>query len=183
MQGTRVRPLVWEDPTCRRATKPGRHNYWAWALEAVHHNYWARAPRSRALQQEKPQQWEAHAPQQRVAPARRNRRKAHAQQQRPNAAKKNDNKFIFKNKQSSLKYCENYQNMRQRQEVSKCCWKNGTDRLACCKVSTNLQFVKKCNVCKVNKVKHNKTKYAYTILDPLICWWTCGLYLPLNCCE
>ena len=27
MQGTRVRSLVWEDPTCRRATKPVRHNY------------------------------------------------------------------------------------------------------------------------------------------------------------
>ena len=27
MQGTRVRALVWEDPTCRRATKPMRHNY------------------------------------------------------------------------------------------------------------------------------------------------------------
>ena len=27
MQGTRVRALVWEDPTCRRATKPVHHNY------------------------------------------------------------------------------------------------------------------------------------------------------------
>ncbi|KAJ8786202.1 hypothetical protein J1605_006422 [Eschrichtius robustus] len=27
MQGTRVRALVWEDPTCRGATKPMRHNY------------------------------------------------------------------------------------------------------------------------------------------------------------
>ena len=27
MQGTRVRALVWEDPTCRGATKPGHHNY------------------------------------------------------------------------------------------------------------------------------------------------------------
>ena len=27
MQGTRVQALVWEDPTCRRATKPVRHNY------------------------------------------------------------------------------------------------------------------------------------------------------------
>ena len=32
MQGTRVRALVREDPTCRGATKP------------VHHNYWARVP-------------------------------------------------------------------------------------------------------------------------------------------
>ena len=29
IQGTRVRPLVREDPTCRRATKPATHNYWA----------------------------------------------------------------------------------------------------------------------------------------------------------
>ena len=29
MQGTRVWALVLEDPTCRRATKPVRHNYWA----------------------------------------------------------------------------------------------------------------------------------------------------------
>ena len=27
MQGTRVRAQVWEDPTCRGATKPVRHNY------------------------------------------------------------------------------------------------------------------------------------------------------------
>ena len=27
MQGTRVRALVWEDPTCRGAAKPVCHNY------------------------------------------------------------------------------------------------------------------------------------------------------------
>ena len=27
IQGTRVRALVWEDPTCRGATRPVRHNY------------------------------------------------------------------------------------------------------------------------------------------------------------
>ena len=27
MQGTQVRALVWEDPTCCRATKPVCHNY------------------------------------------------------------------------------------------------------------------------------------------------------------
>ena len=41
MQGTWVRALVWEDPTCRGATKPVCHNYWACALEPVSHNYWA----------------------------------------------------------------------------------------------------------------------------------------------
>ena len=39
MQGTQVRALVWEDPTCRGATKPVRHNYWACALEPASHNY------------------------------------------------------------------------------------------------------------------------------------------------
>ena len=41
MQGTRVRALVWEDPTCHGATKPVHHNYWACALEPASHNYWA----------------------------------------------------------------------------------------------------------------------------------------------
>ena len=27
MQGTRVRALVWEDPTCRGANRPVSHNY------------------------------------------------------------------------------------------------------------------------------------------------------------
>ena len=44
MQGIRVRALFWEDPTCCRATKPVRHNYWACALESVSHNYWAHVP-------------------------------------------------------------------------------------------------------------------------------------------
>ena len=99
MQGKRVQSLVWEDPTCRRATKPVRHNYWACALEPTSHNYWAHKPqlpkpmcsrahvlqllslraaateacmpRACAPQQEKPLQWEAWAPQWRVAPAHR----------------------------------------------------------------------------------------------------------------
>ena len=44
MQGTWVRTLVWEDPTCRGATRPVRHNYWACALEPASHNYWAHVP-------------------------------------------------------------------------------------------------------------------------------------------
>ena len=83
MQGTWIRALVPEDPTCRRAAKPVRHSYWACALEPASHNYWspratntkAHVPRARAPQQEKPPQWEACAPQRRVAPARRNYRK------------------------------------------------------------------------------------------------------------
>ena len=80
MPGTRVRALVREDPTCRRATKPMHHNYWACALEPVCHNYWSLCatttetctPRARAPQQEKPPQWEARTLQRRVAPTRRN---------------------------------------------------------------------------------------------------------------
>ena len=44
MQGTQVRALVQEDPTCRGATKPVHHNYWACDLEPVGHNYWAHVP-------------------------------------------------------------------------------------------------------------------------------------------
>ena len=43
-QGTLVRALVQEDPTCHGATKPVCHNYWACALEPVSHNYWAHKP-------------------------------------------------------------------------------------------------------------------------------------------
>ena len=60
MQGTRVRALVWEDPTCHGATRPVSHNYWACASGAC------------APQQERPRQWEARAPRWRVAPTRRN---------------------------------------------------------------------------------------------------------------
>ena len=34
MQGTRVRALAWEDPTCCGATRPVSHNYWACASGA-----------------------------------------------------------------------------------------------------------------------------------------------------
>ena len=44
MQGTRVRAVVREDLTCRGATKPVHHNYWACALEPTSHNYWAHVP-------------------------------------------------------------------------------------------------------------------------------------------
>ena len=44
MQGTHVWALVQKDPTCRRATKPVCHNYWACTLEPTSHNYWAHVP-------------------------------------------------------------------------------------------------------------------------------------------
>ena len=82
MQGTQVRSLVWEDPTCRRPTKPMQDNYWACALEPTHSNYWARV-----LQLLQPM---------RLEPVLRNKRSPHSpqlekactQQQRPSVAKK-----------------------------------------------------------------------------------------------
>ena len=44
MQGTRVQALAWEEPTCRGATRPMCHNYWACALEPASHNCWAQVP-------------------------------------------------------------------------------------------------------------------------------------------
>ena len=67
MQGTWVRALVQEDPTCCGATKPVRHNYWACALEPTIHNYWAHvlqllkpAHLEPVLRNEKPPQWDVH---------------------------------------------------------------------------------------------------------------------------
>jgi len=75
MQGIPVWPLVWEDSTCHGATKPmclDTHPPWATTTEPTCCNYWSLNSRSWAPQQEKPQQWEAHAPQWRVAPTRLN---------------------------------------------------------------------------------------------------------------
>ena len=70
VQKTRVRALVREDPTCRRATKPMRHNYGAHAqdcelqlLSPCATTTEAHVPRARAPQQEKPLRREARAPQ------------------------------------------------------------------------------------------------------------------------
>ena len=60
MQGTWVQALVWEDPTCRGATRPMSHKYWVCASGAC------------APQQERPRQWEARTPRWRVAPTCRN---------------------------------------------------------------------------------------------------------------
>ena len=61
VQGTRVRALVREDPTCCGATGHVRYNYWDCALEPTSHNYWAHRPTARAPQQEKPPRWVAPA--------------------------------------------------------------------------------------------------------------------------
>ena len=75
MQGTQIRALVREDPTCRGATKPVHHNYWARApplLSLCATTAEVHVPRARAPQQEKPPQWEARTLQQRAAPAHHN---------------------------------------------------------------------------------------------------------------
>ena len=61
-----------------------------------------------------------------------------------------------------MKYCKNYQNVTQKHEVSKCCWKNGSNRTARHRVASNLQFVKNTLLVKHNKSKHNKTRDACT---------------------
>ena len=66
MQETWVPPLVRKDLTCHRATMPMHYNYWAWTLEAVRHSFWS-LPYRVCAPQEKPPQWEACTPQQRIA--------------------------------------------------------------------------------------------------------------------
>ena len=63
MQGTRVRALVWEDPTSRGATKPRAPQLLSLCSRACEPQLLspratieAHAPRARALQQEKPLQ-------------------------------------------------------------------------------------------------------------------------------
>ena len=56
----------------------------------------ARAPRPRALQQEKPKQGEARAPQRRVAPARHNQRKPAHSNEDPTQSKINKIKSLKK---------------------------------------------------------------------------------------
>ena len=80
MQGTRVRSLVWEDPTCYGATKPVHHNYWAHVLQLLkpvlsnkrsHHTESLRTATkssSRSLQLEKAhaQQWRPTQPKKKI---------------------------------------------------------------------------------------------------------------------
>ena len=92
MQGTWGRALVWEDPTCCGATKPQVPQLLSLCSRARKPQLLslcsrarkpqllslrtttteARESRAPAPQQEKPPQWEARAPQRRVAHARRN---------------------------------------------------------------------------------------------------------------
>ena len=82
-----VQALVREDPTCRGATKPVCHNYWAYTLEPASHNYWAHVP-----QLLKPARLESVLRSKR-SPRSLQLEKARVQQQRPNAAKNKINKI------------------------------------------------------------------------------------------
>ena len=59
MQETWVWSLIWEDPTCHRATKPGTCNCWAHVPQLLK----PACPRARALHQEQPPQWKPCTPQ------------------------------------------------------------------------------------------------------------------------
>ena len=68
------------------------HNYWACPLESMSHNFWSPwVPRAHALLQEKPQKWEAQAPQLESGPLLTTTREKPTQQWRSSAAK---NKLI-----------------------------------------------------------------------------------------
>ena len=96
MQGSQVRALGQEDPTCRGATKPVRHNSWACTLEPASHSYWAHVPQllkpaclehvfhsKRSHHNEKPTHTATKS-----SPRSPQLEKARVQQQWPNTAKK-----------------------------------------------------------------------------------------------
>ena len=65
----------------------------------------------------------------------------------------------------------NYQNVTPRHKGSRGCWENGADRLACCGVATDLQFVFLKNAIFVdgNKVKQDTTRFVCSLVDSLLC--------------
>ena len=87
MQGTRVRALVREDPTCCGATKPAHHNYWACALEPTSHNYWSPCPWSLCSATREATAMRSPHTTTKSSPHSPPLEKARSQQWRPNAAK------------------------------------------------------------------------------------------------
>ena len=84
MQGTWVRSLVQEDPMCRKATVPARHNCWAHVPQLWKLSYSSAC----ALQPEEPAQWEARAPQLESSPCSLQLEKAREERWRLTTAKK-----------------------------------------------------------------------------------------------
>ena len=104
MQGTQVWSLVLEDPTCRGATKPVGHNYWAcvlWGPRAATTE--AHEPRASAPQ-EKPLQWEGRAAEGRIAPLSPQLEKARAQQLRSSTAKRKRKRELARKKKKKTIY-------------------------------------------------------------------------------
>ena len=75
MQGLQVSSLVREDTTCREASKP------------MCHNYWAHVPRMSAPKPERPPQWEARSLKLQSSLCSPQLEKAHVQQRSPSVAK------------------------------------------------------------------------------------------------
>ena len=96
MQGTQVRALVREDPTCRRATKPVCYDYWACTLEPASHNYWAPVPQLLKPARLEPVLRNTRSPHTatKSSPPSPQLEKARAQQRRPNAAINKLNNFL-----------------------------------------------------------------------------------------
>ena len=69
---------VQEDSTCKGATKPGYHNYWAHAATTEAH-----VPKSLSSAEEKPPQWEVLVQKLESNASSQQLEKAHAQQWRP----------------------------------------------------------------------------------------------------
>ena len=88
MQGTQVRALVWEDPTCRGATMPVSHNYWACALEPSRHNYWSLRAESLCSATKEATAMRSPRTTTKSSPCSRQLEKARVQQRRPNTANK-----------------------------------------------------------------------------------------------
>ena len=87
MQGTRIRALLWEDPTCCGATKPVRHNYWVRALEPTCHTYWSPSAQSPCSATREATAMRIPRTARKSSPRSPQLEKARMQQRRPNAAK------------------------------------------------------------------------------------------------
>ena len=92
MQGTWVRALVREDPTCRGATGPRHHSYWACALELASHNCWGLCAWSPCSAMGEAIAMKGPHSAARSGPCSPQLEKARVQQRRPNAAKKKKKK-------------------------------------------------------------------------------------------
>ena len=87
MQGTWVQALVREDPTCRGATKPVHHKYWACALEPASHNYWSPCAWSPCSTTRQATTMRSVCTATKSSPCSLQLEKARAQQRRPSTAK------------------------------------------------------------------------------------------------